>query len=81
MMRKNLFVLFVLGTIITAGTAVFAEPSQPALIGQPGGVCPVMEGRKAKTKFYVDYEGRRIYLCCRNCVKAFKKHPERYLRK
>ena len=42
--------------------------------------CPVMPGERTKEKFYVDHQGKRVYLCCRSCVKAFKKHPERYLR-
>ena len=41
--------------------------------------CPVMPNRKIKQKFYVDYEGRRIYFCCGSCVKSFKKNPSRYL--
>ena len=44
-----------------------------------GTLCPVMPGERAKEKFFVDYQGKRIHLCCRNCVKAFKKHPEKYL--
>ena len=43
--------------------------------------CPVMPGERAKEKFYVDYQGKRIYLCCRNCVIKFKKRPEKYLKK
>ena len=44
----------------------------------PQMTCPVMPGEKVKGKFYANYHGQRIYLCCRNCVKAFKRHPERY---
>lgn len=44
------------------------------------GTCPVMPGRAVKEKFYVDYQGKRIYLCCRSCEKSFKKNPERYLK-
>ncbi len=44
-------------------------------------ICPVMPGERVREKFYVDYQGERIYLCCRNCVKAFKRHPERFLSK
>lgn len=43
-------------------------------------LCPVMPGEPVKEKFYVDYEGRRIYLCCRTCVHAFKKNPHKYLK-
>jgi YHS domain-containing protein len=42
--------------------------------------CPVMPGRLVKEKFFVDYNGKRTYLCCAPCVKAFKKHPEKYLK-
>lgn len=42
--------------------------------------CPVMPGERTKEKFFVDYQGKRIYLCCRNCVIAFKKRPEKYLK-
>ena len=41
--------------------------------------CPVMPGERISKKFFVDYHGERVYLCCRNCVRKFKKHPERYL--
>ena len=44
-----------------------------------GTICPVMPGEQAKEKFYVNYQGRRIHLCCRNCVKAFKRNPTGYL--
>lgn len=42
--------------------------------------CPVMPGRPVKEKFFVDYNGQRIYLCCAPCIKAFKKHPGKYLK-
>ena len=44
------------------------------------GMCPVMPGSRVDPKFYVDYGGRRILLCCKACKKAFKKHPEWYVR-
>jgi len=42
-------------------------------------MCSVMPDEPIKKKFYVDFEDKRIYLCCRNCVKAFKKKPYKYL--
>ncbi len=47
---------------------------------EKGKMCPVMPGRPVKEKFFVDYNGKRIYLCCAPCVKAFKKHPEKYMK-
>jgi len=45
------------------------------------GYCPVMPGERVKDKFHVDYEGKRIFLCCRSCIKAFKKNPRKYLKR
>lgn len=41
--------------------------------------CPVMQGERVSKKFYVDHEGERIYLCCRPCIRAFKRNPEKYM--
>lgn len=30
---------------------------------------------------YADHQGRRIYFCCPVCIQAFKKDPEKYLKK
>lgn len=42
--------------------------------------CPVMLRTRVKEKFYADYQGRKIYFCCRSCIKSFQKHPEKYLK-
>ena len=69
------FKSLLLALILTVGVASWAT----AQMGKDT-FCPVMPDTPAKEKFYVDYHGRRIYLCCRACVKAFKKHPEKYLK-
>ena len=66
------------------GTA--AKPKTPAAV--PGvqaaeiaqKTCPVMGGAIDKS-VYVDYEGRRIYFCCTDCLAAFKKEPAKYVAK
>lgn len=40
--------------------------------------CPVMPGERVKEKFFVDYQGKRVFLCCRNCVNKFKSRPKKY---
>ena len=40
--------------------------------------CPVMGGEVSKD-FYADYNGKRVYFCCENCVEEFKKNPEKYM--
>lgn len=40
-------------------------------------ICPVMKPyKKTDPKFFVDYKGERINLCCDLCVKFFNKNPD-----
>ncbi len=41
--------------------------------------CPVTVDEKAEPDIWVDYQGRRIYFCCRDCRKDFIDNPEAYL--
>ena len=43
--------------------------------------CPVMPDKTILRKYFVDYDGKRVYLCCEACVRLFKKQPERYMKK
>lgn len=40
--------------------------------------CPVMKGMPVKPQYAVEYQGKKIGLCCASCVKAFKKNPAKY---
>ena len=82
------YLALVLSMVIVAANAVSQESNglervapapQPQLARQT--LCPVMEGKRIKSRRYVDYQGYRIYVCCRSCVKAVRKNPEKYLRK
>lgn len=42
-------------------------------------VCPVMGGA-VNTNLYVDYDGKRIYVCCKDCIETVKKDPVKYIR-
>lgn len=41
--------------------------------------CPVMGGAIDKA-LYVDHDGKRIYVCCQECVPAVKKDPTKYIK-
>ncbi len=41
--------------------------------------CPVMEGNPINKNLYVDYQGKRVYFCCKSCVEIFQKDPDKYL--
>jgi hypothetical protein len=46
----------------------------------PQTTCPVMGGAINK-KQYVDYQGKRIYVCCPGCIAELKADPEKYIKK
>lgn len=70
----------ILGIALVTAVLWIGVASSAHAQGGKNTICPVMPGHAVKEKFFVDYEGERIYFCCRSCVKSFKKHPERYLK-
>jgi len=64
------------------------QESKPVVPAKTGGegvqiaqkTCPVT-GDPIDKRFYVDHQGRRIYFCCEACIKAFKKDPDKYVKK
>ena len=73
MKTKNIF----LGLVIFAAASGVVSHSANAQLGKSS-ACIVMPGNAVKEKFFADYKGERIFFCCRACVKAFKKNPEKY---
>ncbi|MBN1576791.1 MAG: hypothetical protein JW913_09580 [Chitinispirillaceae bacterium] len=47
---------------------------------KPQTTCPVT-GDPIDKKLYVDYQGKRIYVCCSQCIASVKKDPEKYIKK
>jgi hypothetical protein len=43
--------------------------------------CPVMEGNKVDKSLYVDFEGKRIYVCCKGCLAEVTKEPAKFVKK
>jgi YHS domain-containing protein len=60
-------------TAFAAGALWAADP-------KPQTICPVLAGNIDKN-VYADYQGKRIYFCCKGCDAEFKKDPEKYLKK
>ena len=42
--------------------------------------CPVL-GNPIDKSLYEDYQGKRVYLCCKRCPKKFKADPDKYIKK
>jgi hypothetical protein len=56
-----------------------ADPgASKALVAQTK--CPVM-GEPINKKLYVDYQGKRIYVCCGMCLGQVKEDPAKWIRK
>lgn len=56
------------------------EGSAAAVAAKPQTTCPVMAGNAINKKYFVDYNGKRIYFCCGACPKLFTKDPGKYMK-
>ncbi len=43
-------------------------------------MCPVM-GAPIDKNLFVEYEGKKVYFCCKGCEAKFKEAPEMYIAK
>lgn len=59
---------------------VTAKTAMPAQQLKPQTTCPVT-GEDINKSIFVDYKGKRIYLCCNSCIDPVKKDPEKYIKK
>jgi YHS domain-containing protein len=62
---------FVTGYVLAEGDAAKSKPQT---------TCPVMGG-KINKEIYTDYEGKRVYFCCKGCIGEFKKDPAKHIKK
>jgi YHS domain-containing protein len=78
-------ILFAVGA--TVATAAMAgdqpAPEKPGVEQQAkagNNICPVSGDKIGSVgkPIYVDYQGKRIALCCKDCAKDFKKNPAKY---
>ncbi|MCL4503592.1 MAG: YHS domain-containing protein [Deltaproteobacteria bacterium] len=74
MKMAKIFCISLMVLALAAGPALAA--GQP----KPQTVCPVLGG-KVNKQIYVDYQGKRVYLCCQGCEAQFKKDPEKFMKK
>jgi YHS domain-containing protein len=84
-MNKKMLIILLAGVSVFGGSMVFAGNAKNSDKKQDSDVkyqtmCPVMGG-KINKKLFVDYKGKRIYVCCQGCIKMFKKNPEKYIKK
>ena len=76
-MRKKILagILLVLTGFFAAGFAIREAEAAP----KAQTICPVL-GDPIDKSLYVDYQGYRIYFCCKGCPDEFKKNPAKYMK-
>jgi YHS domain-containing protein len=66
----------------TGSVLAIAADSEPTTRPVPiNKMCPVMPEEEVNPKVTVDYQGKTIGFCCRDCVAEFKKDPAKYVEK
>ncbi len=71
----TLIILALIAAFPTFGSANGGHEETPAQT-----ICPVMVGTPIDPSLYVDYQGERVYLCCKTCVNLFTENPEVYIK-
>ena len=72
----------VLGMVMLASTAVYADPTNAPVKPDLLATCPVCGDKLADKPhpYYFTYEGQEVGLCCKDCKKEFDKDPAKYLK-
>ena len=61
--------------IILVGASVVLAQDK----GKPQTNCPLMGG-KINKEIFADFDGKRVYFCCKGCVAPFNKEPAKYIK-
>ena len=74
----------VLGAML-ASTLVMAQDTNKVDAAKSATVktqtmCPILDGNKIDKSQYVDFEGKRIYVCCKGCLATVTKDPAKYVK-
>jgi YHS domain-containing protein len=76
MKKPHLMVLVIIAAVFLT-CAACAQEHQDG----PGSIqktCFIMKGNPVNPKIYADYNGYRIYFCCKDCLTVFNSNPEKY---
>lgn len=84
-MKKNTSMLIALATLVAASLlplALRAEDKAPAKDDYPLEKCLVSDEKLGDMgePYVMQYEGQTVKFCCKDCLKKFKKDPEKYLK-
>lgn len=72
-MQKYILIMGLIAGPVLLGTVALAD-KEPL---QPQTRCPVLDGKINKSLF-VEYDGKRIYVCCKECIATVQKDPAKF---
>ncbi|MCX6998089.1 MAG: hypothetical protein NTV49_13655 [Kiritimatiellaeota bacterium] len=84
-MKKLVIVMSAMLMLMRVGMAgAQAAPSGGPAAARPTvqkqTVCPVMGG-EVNRDLFADFDGKRVYFCCKGCPAVFKQDPAKYIAK
>ena len=79
LLSMTLFMLLISRFVLNAGDLKTNPPSREEKLLKLQTECPVLGGAIDKSLF-VDYKGKRIYVCCAGCIETVKADPEKFLK-
>jgi YHS domain-containing protein len=80
MNKKIMLTVAAVGFFFLMGNLSAKEaPRQPVQDKKAQTECPVL-GEKIDKSLFVDFMGKRIYVCCAECVDKVKEDPEKYIK-
>lgn len=84
-MIKRWTVLVTVAIFLASPTAALGQGEKPAkkLKPYPLKVCAVSDEKLGSmgAEYVFEHQGREIKLCCKSCLKEFKKDPAKYIKK
>lgn len=54
-------------------------PASPTADAPQNALCPVLPDEAIDSDVFTEYDGRRVYFCCRKCLRKFERDPSSYL--
>ena len=92
-MKRTTLVAIVAIGMLTTGAYISAQehPAEHKHIGSHDAgkhqenklqtTCPTEMGGAINKSLYVDYNGKRIYVCCEMCIEKVNEDPAKYIKK
>jgi len=81
MQKRSMTTIALSAVVLLIASASYSDEktSTEAVKPQAQAKCPIMDNDISK-KIYVDYQCKRIYLCCEGCIDPVKNDPEKYIK-